>query len=45
MTLFILLSVFALAVLAFGYLWVDQYEDFEELKEQKKTKRVRRPRK
>jgi Tfp pilus assembly protein PilO len=45
MTLFILLSVFALSVLAFGYLWIDQYEDFEELKEQKKTKRVRRPRK
>jgi len=45
MTLFILLSVFALSVLAFGYLWVDQYEDFEELPEQKKTKRVRRPRK
>lgn len=44
MTLFILFCVFGLAVLAFGYLWVDQYEDFEELKEQKKTDRVRRKR-
>lgn len=45
MTIFILFIVLVISLLAFAYLWVDQYEDLEELPSQKKTKRVKRPRK